>query len=109
MFKNPLVLFNKLCGAAKVYLVISIISYIALFYQNYNEPKKYCVGMFQANTNCDNKFYFLLKLVYITFITYLLQMLCSKGYSAVSWLLVLLPFLFMFIGIALVFVSLIKF
>ena len=56
MFKNPLVLFNKLCGAAKVYLVISIISYIALFYQNYNEPKKYCVGMFQANTNCDNNY-----------------------------------------------------
>ena len=79
MFKNPYRLFKKLCTPAKIYLVLSIISVVSLFYQNYKDPNKYCVGIFKAKTKCNNKFYFLVKLVYITVITYLLQLLCSKG------------------------------
>ena len=108
MFKKPVFLFKKLCTPAKIYLVLSIISVISLFYQNYSNPKKYCIGMFKANTNCNNKVYFLIKIVYISFITYLLQLLCRKGYKTISWILVLLPFVLMFIGIGILMVSLLR-
>lgn len=108
MLKKPMSLFNQLCTPAKIYLVLSIISVTSMFYQNYSDPKKYCVGMFKANTNCNNKVYFLIKLVYISFITYLLQMLCRKGYKTISWILVLLPFVLMFIGIGILMVTLLR-
>ena len=44
MLKKPMSLFNQLCTPAKIYLVLSIISVTSMFYQNYSDPKKYCVG-----------------------------------------------------------------
>ena len=107
MLKKPMSLYKQLCTPAKIYVVLSVISIISLFYQNYSDPKKYCVGMFQAKTNCNNKIYFLIKIVYMVFITYLLQMLCNKGYKTFSWILVLLPFVLMFIGIGILMIALI--
>ena len=108
MLKKPYGLFKKLCTPAKIYLVLSIISIVSLFYQNYSNPNRYCVGMFQAKTKCNNKVYFLVKIVYITLITYLLQLLCSKGYKTISWILVLLPFVLMFIAIGILMVTLLR-
>lgn len=108
MFKKPLGLFSKLCTPAKIYLVISLISFITLFLQNSNDPNYYCVGMFKAKSGCNNKIYFLFKIVYIIFWTFILQKLCSKGYKYVSWILVLLPFILMFIGIGLLLYTLLK-
>ena len=108
MFKNPFHLFKKLCLPAQIYFVLSFISITSLFYQNYSDPHKYCVGLFSAKTKCNNKVYFLFKLIYIVFWTYILQLLCKKGYKSISWLLLLLPFLFMFIGIAIVLITLLR-
>jgi len=106
--KTKLNFFNSLCGPAKLYLVISLLSVITLFYQNYSNPKKYCVGIFETKSDCNNRFYFVFKLIYIAIWLFILQKLCSKGYSTMSWILVLLPIIAMFILTGLILIALMK-
>ncbi len=100
--------FSNLCAPAQFYVLISIISIIALYSQNYKTPYKYCVGMFKVNSNCHNLVYFMIKLLYVFIWTYILQLICRKGYSSISWFLVLLPFIGMFILIGLLIFVLLK-
>lgn len=68
---------SKLCTPAMLYLVLAAISIV--------------IGVFQ-------KFQFfslLVKVVFVAAWTWFLNFLCSKGYKAISWFLVLLPFLMM--------------
>jgi F0F1-type ATP synthase assembly protein I len=68
---------SKLCTPAMLYLVFAAISVV--------------VGVFQ-------KFQLLSLLVNVIFVaawTWFLNFLCSKGYTSISWFLVLLPFLLM--------------
>ena len=98
--------YNKLCSPAQVYVVISLLSVLAMFIQNCTNQNMYCIGMFKTYTAYSNLIYFAMKLLYVAGWTWILQKLCKKGYSSVSWMLVLLPFLAMFILIGLLFVSL---
>ena len=100
--------FNELCRPVKLYLIISLLILIILFYQNYSNPKKYCVGMFETKSDCNNRFFFVFKILYIVVWTYLLQKLCSKGYFTVSWILVLFPVIIMFLLIGIVMLVLMK-
>ena len=100
--------FNALCLPAQVYLVISLFSLIVLFYQNMSNPHEYCIGLFKSKTDCNNKVYFLFKAIYILIWVFILQKLCSKGYSTISWIIVLLPILGMFILSGLLILFLLK-
>ena len=101
-------LFDGLCRPVQLYLIISILSIISLFYQNYNDPQHYCIGIYKTKSFCNNKIYFLFKIIYIAIWLFILQKLCSKGYTIVSWLLVLLPIIGMFIIIGLLIIFLMK-
>lgn len=85
-----------LCAPAKLYLVISVISLFLMWTQNVGSGSLYCVG----NYSCDmpNKsVVFLIKVLYIAFWTWLLNLLCKSGVPVVSWILVLLPLVLMFV------------
>jgi hypothetical protein len=43
---------------------------------------------------------FVIKLIYILFWTWLLNIICRGGATAFAWLLVLLPFVLLFLAIA---------
>ena len=100
--------FNSLCPPAQLYLVISIISVFSMLYQNYSNPQEYCVGLYKTKSICDNRVYFACKFVYIALWVFILQKLCSKGYKTISWIIVLLPIIGMFILIGLLFIFLMK-
>ena len=55
---------------------------------------------------CLNLVFFAVKLLYIALCTWLLNVLCKKGFSSISWLLVLLPIIGMFVLIGMVFLTL---
>jgi hypothetical protein len=100
--------FNKLCAPAQLYLVISLMSIFGMLYQNYDNPQQYCVGLYKTKSICDNRVYFALKFLYVVVWLFILQKLCSKGYKTISWLIVLLPIIGMFILIGLLFIFLMK-
>ena len=68
---------SKLCTPAMLYLVLAAISVV--------------IGVFQKFQLLS----LLAKVVFVAAWTWFLNFLCSKGYTSISWFLVLLPFLLM--------------
>ena len=97
---NILKTVNKLCLPAQIYLGISSLSILALLLQNIGQQNKYCIGSLNADLPCNNMTVFVFKVMYVLVWTWILQKLCSRGYKSVSWLLVLLPFVLMFVLLA---------
>ena len=90
-----------LCVPAQLYLAISFFSIFILLFRNLGDTSVYRCGMYEVKTPINCLVFYILKVVYVILWTYLLQYLCSKGYSNVSWFLVLMPFILMFMLIAL--------
>ena len=103
---NSLKLFNSLCTPAQLYLGISVLAVLTQCYQNVGNPNMFACGLMKASTPINNIFYIAFEVLYVLGWTYLLNILCKKGYNQLSWLLVLLPFIAMFILIGLVIVTL---
>lgn len=97
--------FKRLCPPAMLYLVLSVVSFLGILMQNCENPRKYKVGFYKTDIPCHNALFFIAKALYILVWTYILHFLCSKGYKTVSWFLVLLPIIAMFliIGLTIVF------
>jgi hypothetical protein len=72
--------FSKLCTPAKIYFAIAVIAAI--------------VGLF---TGVSVMILFM-KLVFAFIWTYVLGWLCNKGYTSISWFLVLLPYIIIALG-----------
>jgi len=91
---------NSLCPPALLYLVVSLISLIIIAFYNYGNTNVYCVGYYSCPVY-NVTLIFIVKLIYIVFWTWVLNLICGAGYSIISWLLVLLPILLYFIMIGL--------
>jgi len=86
---------NKLCLPAQIYLGISALSILAMLFQNIGQKNRYCLGNMDTHLPCNNMSVFIFKAFYVMIVTWILQKLCSRGYKNISWLLVLLPYVFM--------------
>jgi len=93
--------FKKLCTPASVYLFINVIIFISIAIQNFGNTTQYCVGQYRCQV--PNTFsMFLFKALYILFWTFILNAICKAGYKEVSWFMVLLPIILLFIIIGIV-------
>tara|TARA_A100001011_G_C14320287_1_gene850247 strand:+ start:7363 stop:7881 length:519 start_codon:yes stop_codon:yes gene_type:complete len=97
-----------LCPPAALYLVLSSLSFLGILFQNCNDSTKYIIGDMMVDAPCHNAWFFVGKLLYILIWTWLLNMLCNKGFSSVSWFLVLLPFIAMFMILGMMMIILMK-
>jgi len=95
---------QKLCTPAHVYFIMSLISLIVMGLQNIGNVNKYCVGNFECRVT-NTLGIFVIKMIYIVFWTWILNTLCRYGHKRISWFILLLPFIFMFILIALMFIK----
>jgi hypothetical protein len=92
----------NLCTPATIYLVLSAIGIIMIAFQNYGmSPNMYCVGNVQCPVQSSAPI-FIMKILYVTFWTFILNTLCSYGYNQLAWFLLLLPFILFFIMIFMV-------
>jgi len=87
---------KDLCSPAYVYLVISLIALILMTFQNIGHGNKYCVGYYSCDVE-NTSLVFIIKLLYVFFWTWLLNVICRGGASNFAWLLVLAPFILMFV------------
>ena len=93
--------FKKLCTPASVYLFINVIIFISIAIQNFGNTTQYCVGQYKCHV--PNTFsMFLFKALYMLFWTFILNAICKAGYKEVSWFMVLLPIILLFIIIGIV-------
>ena len=87
---------KNLCTPAYVYLVLSMATVLIMFIQNFGSSTTYCLGVYECNVG-SVALVFLLKIVYILFWTWILNLLCRSGAESFSWFLVLFPYLMFFI------------
>jgi hypothetical protein len=93
---------KELCQPSYIYFVLSLFSLILMLIQNCSSKKKhkYCVGIFECNVKSIIPI-FIVKLMYVVFWTFILDLLCKNGYKKLSWLILLFPFITFFILIGL--------
>jgi hypothetical protein len=72
--------FSKMCNPAKLYLIISILGLIWGIIQQFS--------MITLGTN----------FIFVVLWTMILNWLCSIGLKTISWILVLLPYLMLFLS-----------
>ena len=95
---------QKLCTPAYVYLVISIIALVLMGLQNVSDNTMYCAGSYSCAVS-NTALIFIIKLLYIAFLTWVLNLICKSGAPVVSWVLVLLPLVLMFLLVGIFFLS----
>jgi hypothetical protein len=73
--------FSRICTPAKIYFAIAVISGL---FELFNGFEFMFIGM---------------KLIFAFVWTFILSVLCKKGFSSLSWFLVLLPYLIIALGL----------
>lgn len=87
---------KDLCTPAMIYFVISMLSLGIVLVQNLGNTNSYHVGSFSCRVP-NTAFVFISKFIYILFWTYILNLICKDGHIGLSWLLILLPWILLFV------------
>jgi hypothetical protein len=87
---------NQLCSPSYVYFIISMLGLAIAAIQNFKNRRMYSLGNFSCRVPSTIAI-FLIKLVYILFWTWILNLMCKDGQKNIAWFLVLLPFILMFV------------
>jgi hypothetical protein len=95
---------KDLCTPAYLYFIISIVGLLAAMVQNLGNNNSYHLGEFSCRVP-STFLVFVLKLIYILFWSYVLNLICKDGHVGVSWLLVLLPWILLFVIMGLLMVN----
>lgn len=96
---------NSLCKPAYFYFVVSAVTMVFMMIQNLTEGRNVlCLGEYKCTTS-GAPLVFIGQTVYILIWTKVLDMLCNRGLTSISWFLVLFPYILMFILIGLIILS----
>jgi hypothetical protein len=95
---------KELCTPAYVYFILSVIGIIASVIQNMGNKNIYKMGMYSARVP-STLLVFMVKIVYILFWTWILNLICKDGHKGIAWFLVLIPFILLFVIMGLVMVN----
>ena len=86
---------KSLCTPAMVYFLVSVITLFYMILNNLGNTRTFCMGEYDCPVDNINVIY-LIKIVYLLFVTIVLDSLCKNGYAGISWFLVFFPVLFFF-------------
>lgn len=87
---------RKMCTPAIIYLLLSVFALLVLVFTNMGNQNTLCVGEYECPV--DNLFViYFIKVLYIAFVTIILDSLCKNGWGVISWFLVFLPIIFFFV------------
>jgi H+/Cl- antiporter ClcA len=95
---------KDLCSPALFYFVLSIIGLLISAVQNMGRRNTYILGSMTRQVP-NTSLVFLVKLIYILFWTWILNLICKDGHTQISWFLVLIPFILLFSVVLLLMVN----
>jgi len=81
---------NELCSPAWFYFVVSIVGLLLVTFQNMGSNPELIIGSSVLNVE-NSPVIFIVKLLYIFFWTWILNLMCKDGHSGISWAIVFLP------------------
>jgi hypothetical protein len=83
---------SKMCTPALIYLSISMFSIIVMIYQSFfHNVNVLTIGNYNSYTSSNIQIIFLIKILYILFWTWILNLICRAGAPLLSWILVIMP------------------
>lgn len=96
---------TNLCTPAYIYFLLSMAAVIMIGLQNVlaGGPNNYCVGIYTCSTT-NVVTLFLMKILFILFWTWGLNIICKNVSEYLSWYFVLLPIVAMFLFMGFIFV-----
>lgn len=89
---------NELCTPAYIYFIISAIGLVLMAIQNLGNSTRYCLGSFACEVP-STIIVFVVKIIYVLFWSWILNLMCKDGHKNIAWFLVLLPFVLFAVGI----------
>jgi hypothetical protein len=99
-------MFDKLCAPAQIYLIVSAVMLVLSYFGLSAISQQLTIH--QSNTPMlqtlnftyqkDSRTSYVVQGVFIILWTWVLSYLCNKGYTSLSWFLVLLPWVCMFLA-----------
>jgi hypothetical protein len=95
-------MFKQLCTPAKFYFIIATISYILMVFQNINNNGRFYLGSYSCPQNTS--LILLINALYIALWTWILNLICTVNKN-ISWIIVLFPFILLFIGLGIVLIN----
>jgi hypothetical protein len=95
---------KNLCTPASLYLCLSVIALVIMAIQNIGGENVYCLGSYECSVSSVTLI-FVIKIIYILFWTWVLNLICKAGAPGLSWFLVLFPFILFFVLLAFLMVS----
>ncbi len=95
---------KELCTPASIYFCISMLALVIVLFQNLGNNNSYHVGSFSCRVP-STAIVFIVEVIYVLFWTYILNLICKDGHTTISWLLVLLPWILLFVMIGLLMIN----
>jgi hypothetical protein len=89
---------------AMVYFVLSILTILIVLIQNLGNTDRYKIGNYSCRVT-NTTLLFIVKIIYVLFWTYVLNLICKDGHKELSWILLFLPF-FVFVSMVIFFMLL---
>lgn len=89
---------QSLCTPALVFFVISVISLFVMIFDNIENTNSFCFGNVSCNVS-NTSMIFIIEILFLVFWTWLLNFICSRGYSSVAWFILLFPYILLFVVI----------
>ena len=87
---------NELCTPAFLYFSLSMLGVLVSVVQNLGNSRRYNLGMLSARVP-STFLVFVVKIIYILFWTWVLNLMCKDGHKGIAWFLVLIPFILLFL------------
>jgi len=88
---------KELCTPAFIYFLLSVIGIVATVISNLgSRSNMYTLGNFSTPVP-HTGLIFIVKIIYVLFWTWILNLMCKDGHREIAWFLVLLPFVLFFI------------
>jgi hypothetical protein len=81
---------NELCTPAYIYFIISTIGIVLMAIQNLGNSTRYCLGSFACEVP-STILVFVVKILYVLFWSWILNLMCKDGHKNIAWFLVILP------------------
>lgn len=95
-------MFKELCTPAKFYFIIATISYILMIAQNINCKERFYLGTYSCEQNTPVILF--LNALYILAWTWIINLICTVN-KTISWVIVLFPFIMLFIILGVVLIN----
>lgn len=87
----------SLCPAAKIYLTISVIAMIVMSLNVFGTNHVFCIGSSTCESPINSVSLYLLKILYVVFWTWVLNVICRKVSMGLALAIALVPFLLFFV------------